>query len=171
MRHLIFPTEQEKKNPGVCIPIFFFYCMLTNFVFCAVLRVMTEHCCVFVFSAADSTENETGYQPYINDKEGPRKADLIGDRKCLKKCRNNKDCRGRNKKCMCDDVCGKSCVKPSKLRTAWIWCVCQYQIYQSWHKHSWLLLAKVDCPYETNHCYEKMNQYLHSIEVFPGSIK
>ena len=131
---------RKEKSRGMYTN-FFLLCMLTNFVFCAVLRFMTEHCCVFVFSAADSSENETGYQPYINDKECPRKPDLIGDRKCLKKCRNNKDCRGRNKKCMCDDVCGKSCVKPSKLRTALKWCMCyystskhtQYQIYQSWH--------------------------------------
>ena len=52
--------------------------------------------------------------PYVNDKECPRKPELILNRKCLKKCRDDKDCRGRRKQCLCDDVCGKSCVKPSK---------------------------------------------------------
>ena len=52
--------------------------------------------------------------PYTEDQDCPRKPGLIGNRKCLKKCRADTDCRGRNKRCMCDDVCGKSCVKPSE---------------------------------------------------------
>ena len=48
------------------------------------------------------------------DLECPRKLEMTLERKCLKKCRTDLDCRGRNKQCLCDDVCGKSCVKPSK---------------------------------------------------------
>ena len=67
-----------------------------------------------LFPAGNNAENEVEHHPYLEDKECPRKPELIKDRKCLKKCRNDLDCRGRNKKCLCDDVCGKSCVKPSK---------------------------------------------------------
>ena len=48
------------------------------------------------------------------DKECPRKPELIKNRKCFKKCKTEADCKGRNKSCLCDDVCGKSCVKPSE---------------------------------------------------------
>ncbi|KAK2168060.1 hypothetical protein LSH36_21g11019 [Paralvinella palmiformis] len=53
-------------------------------------------------------------QPYINDADCPRKPELAIHRQCLKKCRTDLDCRGRNRQCLCDDVCGKACVKPSQ---------------------------------------------------------
>ncbi|CAH1787575.1 unnamed protein product [Owenia fusiformis] len=50
----------------------------------------------------------------VLNSECPRKPELAAKRTCLKKCRSDTDCRGRNKRCLCDDVCGKSCVKPTK---------------------------------------------------------
>lgn len=52
-------------------------------------------------------------RPFVDHPTCPRKPDLVRNRKCLKKCRSDLECRGRNRRCVCDDVCGKSCVKPS----------------------------------------------------------
>ncbi|CAH1787584.1 unnamed protein product, partial [Owenia fusiformis] len=50
----------------------------------------------------------------VLNSECPRKPELAAKRTCLKKCRSDNDCRGRNKRCLCDDVCGKSCVRPTR---------------------------------------------------------
>ncbi|XP_014676252.1 PREDICTED: protein lev-9-like, partial [Priapulus caudatus] len=44
----------------------------------------------------------------------PRDIEAIATsgRRCLKKCQTDSDCNGRRKKCMCDDMCGQSCVNP-----------------------------------------------------------
>jgi len=55
-----------------------------------------------------------GNRPYVDHPTCPRKPELAGNRKCLKKCRSDDECRGRNRRCFCDDVCGKSCVRPSE---------------------------------------------------------
>ncbi|ELT92507.1 hypothetical protein CAPTEDRAFT_223767 [Capitella teleta] len=51
--------------------------------------------------------------PYVDDPECPRKPSMVHGRKCLKKCQTDSDCKGKNKQCLCDDVCGRSCVKPT----------------------------------------------------------
>ncbi|KAK2184379.1 hypothetical protein NP493_268g03007 [Ridgeia piscesae] len=53
-------------------------------------------------------------RPYIDDPECPRKPDLAKDRQCLKKCLSDLDCKSKKRRCLCDGVCGRSCVKPSK---------------------------------------------------------
>ena len=32
-------------------------------------------------------------------------------RVCMKRCDSDADCRSRNRKCVCDGVCGMSCIK------------------------------------------------------------
>ena len=66
--------------------------------------------------STQSPANNGSNRPYIDHPTCPRKPELAGNRKCLKKCRSDLECRGRNRKCFCDDVCGKSCVRPSKLQ-------------------------------------------------------
>ncbi|XP_065566642.1 sushi, von Willebrand factor type A, EGF and pentraxin domain-containing protein 1-like isoform X3 [Artemia franciscana] len=46
----------------------------------------------------------------------PRNEELvrIQERNCLRKCSNDEDCRSPRKKCLCDGVCGYSCIKPDK---------------------------------------------------------
>ncbi|KAF6197722.1 hypothetical protein GE061_008688, partial [Apolygus lucorum] len=34
--------------------------------------------------------------------------------KCLRKCSNDEDCKSKKKKCLCDGVCGMSCIKPER---------------------------------------------------------
>ncbi|KAF6037688.1 hypothetical protein EB796_004007 [Bugula neritina] len=43
----------------------------------------------------------------------PRKSHLIGSRVCKKACTQNSDCKGSKKKCVCDDVCGLTCLNPT----------------------------------------------------------
>ena len=66
----------------------------------------------FLFSDFHIGGNVTSFLD--ENEECPRKSDLIENRKCFKKCHTSKDCRGRSKRCLCDDTCGKSCVKPRK---------------------------------------------------------
>ena len=64
---------------------------------------------------------DTGIALSVPDsQECPRKPELIVNRKCYKKCSTNAECRGRNKQCLCDDVCGKSCVNPSECQHMWL---------------------------------------------------
>ncbi|XP_077969388.1 sushi, von Willebrand factor type A, EGF and pentraxin domain-containing protein 1-like isoform X2 [Styela clava] len=38
---------------------------------------------------------------------------IEAERKCRKPCQKDADCKGGNKRCVCDDWCGKSCFNPS----------------------------------------------------------
>ncbi|KAL1115087.1 hypothetical protein AAG570_007118, partial [Ranatra chinensis] len=40
-------------------------------------------------------------------------AEFMGQ-KCLRKCSNDEDCKSKKKKCLCDGLCGMSCIKPGK---------------------------------------------------------
>ena len=54
-------------------------------------------------------------RPYIDDPECPRKPELAKNRQCLKKCLSDLDCKSKKRRCLCDGVCGRSCVKPSEF--------------------------------------------------------
>ncbi|XP_076316028.1 protein lev-9-like isoform X3 [Tachypleus tridentatus] len=41
-----------------------------------------------------------------------REQAAIGGRQCLRKCRSHADCISSRKQCLCDDLCGWSCVRP-----------------------------------------------------------
>ena len=64
-------------------------------------------------TSGDHVTAVPGLRPFIDHPTCPRKPELIINRKCLKKCRSDIECRGRNRRCLCDDACGKSCVKQS----------------------------------------------------------
>lgn len=34
---------------------------------------------------------------------------------CLRKCSSDEDCKSKKKHCLCDGLCGMSCVKPGTL--------------------------------------------------------
>lgn len=34
---------------------------------------------------------------------------------CLRKCSTDEDCKSKKKHCLCDGLCGMSCVKPGKI--------------------------------------------------------
>ena len=38
-------------------------------------------------------------------------------RVCLRKCLADEDCRSPRKKCLCDGICGMSCIKPGEFMT------------------------------------------------------
>ncbi|XKL64464.1 hypothetical protein PGB90_004550 [Kerria lacca] len=40
-----------------------------------------------------------------------QKAEFMGQ-KCLRKCYSDEDCKSKRKRCLCDELCGMSCVKP-----------------------------------------------------------
>ncbi|XP_067940829.1 protein lev-9-like isoform X2 [Watersipora subatra] len=42
----------------------------------------------------------------------PRKEHLIGGRQCKRACTKDSECKGRRKKCVCDDICGLTCLNP-----------------------------------------------------------
>lgn len=35
-------------------------------------------------------------------------------RNCLRKCKNDQDCISTRKRCLCDGLCGWSCIRPGK---------------------------------------------------------
>jgi len=59
-----------------------------------------------------------GSRPYVNHPTCPRRQEKSeSGRPCpSKKCRIESDCFGRNRRCVCDGVCGMSCVR----RCEWI---------------------------------------------------
>ncbi|XP_073987217.1 hig-anchoring scaffold protein isoform X2 [Rhodnius prolixus] len=68
-----------------------------------------------------SAESEDDAKVYKNPRNSPsvecprdeEHAEFIGQ-KCLRKCSNDEDCKSKKKKCLCDGVCGMSCIKPER---------------------------------------------------------
>ncbi|XP_014258644.1 CUB and sushi domain-containing protein 3 isoform X2 [Cimex lectularius] len=68
-----------------------------------------------------SGENEDDAKVYKNPRNSPsvecprdeEHAEFLGQ-KCLRKCSNDEDCKSKKKKCICDGVCGMSCIKPER---------------------------------------------------------
>lgn len=71
----------------------------------------------------DSSEVDDDGRVYKNPRNSPstecprdeEQATLLGQ-KCLRKCSSDEDCKSKKKKCLCDGVCGMSCIKPGKRR-------------------------------------------------------
>lgn len=69
----------------------------------------------------DSLESDDDGRVYKNPRNSPstdcprdeEQATLLGQ-KCLRKCSSDEDCKSKKKKCLCDGVCGNSCIKPGK---------------------------------------------------------
>uniref|UniRef100_A0A0P5PLV4 Sushi, von Willebrand factor type A, EGF and n=1 Tax=Daphnia magna TaxID=35525 RepID=A0A0P5PLV4_9CRUS len=76
----------------------------------------------------DGGLNRLSFQPYIPERKSfknprnvpsdscPRDEDLAQaqGRTCLRKCLADEDCRSPRKKCLCDGICGLSCIKPDR---------------------------------------------------------
>lgn len=43
-----------------------------------------------------------------------RQKTITSGRSCKKACQKKADCKGSNKRCICDDICGLSCVNVGK---------------------------------------------------------
>jgi len=71
----------------------------------------------------DSLESDDDGRVYKNPRNSPstecprdeEQATLLGQ-KCLRKCSSDEDCKSKKKKCLCDGVCGNSCIKPGGSR-------------------------------------------------------
>ncbi|XP_017849130.1 uncharacterized protein LOC108604254 isoform X1 [Drosophila busckii] len=69
---------------------------------------------------SESLESDDG-RIYKNPRNSPstecprdeEQATLLGQ-KCLRKCSSDEDCKSKKKKCLCDGVCGNSCIKPDR---------------------------------------------------------
>lgn len=69
----------------------------------------------------DSLESDDDGRVYKNPRNSPstecprdeEQATLLGQ-KCLRKCSSDEDCKSKKKKCLCDGVCGNSCIKPGE---------------------------------------------------------
>ncbi|XP_028899392.1 uncharacterized protein LOC105217452 isoform X1 [Zeugodacus cucurbitae] len=69
----------------------------------------------------DSSEVDDDGRVYKNPRNSPstecprdeEQATLLGQ-KCLRKCSSDEDCKSKKKKCLCDGVCGMSCIKPDR---------------------------------------------------------
>ncbi|XP_022230588.2 uncharacterized protein LOC111079639 isoform X1 [Drosophila obscura] len=69
----------------------------------------------------DSLESDDDGRVYKNPRNSPstecprdeEQATLLGQ-KCLRKCSSDEDCKSKKKKCLCDGVCGNSCIKPDR---------------------------------------------------------
>lgn len=67
----------------------------------------------------ESAEADDDGRVYKNPRNSPssdcprdeEQATLLGQ-KCLRKCSSDEDCKSKKKKCLCDGVCGMSCIKP-----------------------------------------------------------
>ncbi|XP_055836600.1 protein lev-9-like isoform X4 [Episyrphus balteatus] len=72
-------------------------------------------------SSQDSSEADDDSKIYKNPRNSPsvdcprdeEQATLFGQ-KCLRKCSSDEDCKSKKKKCLCDGVCGMSCIKPDR---------------------------------------------------------
>ncbi|XP_030377372.1 uncharacterized protein LOC115626218 isoform X1 [Scaptodrosophila lebanonensis] len=69
----------------------------------------------------ESLESDDDGRVYKNPRNSPstecprdeEQATLLGQ-KCLRKCSSDEDCKSKKKKCLCDGVCGMSCIKPDR---------------------------------------------------------
>lgn len=69
----------------------------------------------------ESSEADDDGRIYKNPRNSPssecprdeEQATILGQ-KCLRKCSSDEDCKSKKKKCLCDGVCGMSCIKPGK---------------------------------------------------------
>ncbi|EDV98774.1 uncharacterized protein LOC6566632 isoform X2 [Drosophila grimshawi] len=69
----------------------------------------------------ESLESDDDGRVYKNPRNSPstecprdeEQATLLGQ-KCLRKCSSDEDCKSKKKKCLCDGVCGNSCIKPDR---------------------------------------------------------
>ncbi|XP_055302678.1 protein lev-9 isoform X3 [Sitodiplosis mosellana] len=69
----------------------------------------------------ESAEADDDSRIYKNPRNSPssdcprdeEQATLLGQ-KCLRKCSSHEDCKSKKKKCLCDGVCGMSCIKPDR---------------------------------------------------------
>ncbi|XP_073824682.1 hig-anchoring scaffold protein isoform X2 [Musca autumnalis] len=69
----------------------------------------------------ESSEADDDSRIYKNPRNSPssecprdeEQATLLGQ-KCLRKCSSDEDCKSKKKKCLCDGVCGMSCIKPDR---------------------------------------------------------
>ncbi|XP_037811776.1 CUB and sushi domain-containing protein 1 isoform X2 [Lucilia sericata] len=69
----------------------------------------------------ESSEADDDGRVYKNPRNSPssdcprdeEQATLLGQ-KCLRKCSSDEDCKSKKKKCLCDGVCGMSCIKPDR---------------------------------------------------------
>ncbi|XP_061388329.1 sushi, von Willebrand factor type A, EGF and pentraxin domain-containing protein 1 [Musca vetustissima] len=69
----------------------------------------------------ESSEADDDGRIYKNPRNSPssecprdeEQATLLGQ-KCLRKCSSDEDCKSKKKKCLCDGVCGMSCIKPDR---------------------------------------------------------
>lgn len=67
----------------------------------------------------ESAEADDDGRIYKNPRNSPssdcprdeEQATLLSQ-KCLRKCSSHEDCKSKKKKCLCDGVCGMSCIKP-----------------------------------------------------------
>lgn len=70
----------------------------------------------------ESAEADDDSRIYKNPRNSPssdcprdeEQATLLGQ-KCLRKCSSHEDCKSKKKKCLCDGVCGMSCIKPGEI--------------------------------------------------------
>ena len=65
-------------------------------------------------SPASLLDMETGVDPSDTDVMCPRSREEAAarGRSCLRKCRTDADCISNRKRCLCDGLCGWSCVRP-----------------------------------------------------------
>nr|XP_014289884.1 sushi, von Willebrand factor type A, EGF and pentraxin domain-containing protein 1 isoform X2 [Halyomorpha halys] len=79
--------------------------------------------CMIEWSAGQDEDysSEDDAKVYKNPRNSPsaecprdeEHAEFLGQ-KCLRKCSNDEDCKSKKKKCLCDGVCGMSCIKPER---------------------------------------------------------
>ena len=51
---------------------------------------------------------------YVKPDECPERDEFSAGRTCQRKCDNDNDCLNDRKLCLCDGVCGLSCIRPEK---------------------------------------------------------
>lgn len=77
----------------------------------------------------ESAEADDDSRIYKNPRNSPsndcprdeEQATLLSQ-KCLRKCSSHEDCKSKKKKCLCDGVCGMSCIKPGKYVVSILCC-------------------------------------------------